>query len=84
VALKPQPESPFKTVSEVAEYLRLSVSKIYEMKDSGEIGHYRIGGKIVISEEQLQRYLEATKQERGKVSATRQPPRPRLRHIKLA
>lgn len=52
-------------VSEIAERLSLSQSKIYELVESGALPHHKIGGSIRVSEEQLARYLDSTRRERG-------------------
>lgn len=44
--------------------LTVSQSKVYELVDVGELSHHRMGGSIRISDEQIQEYLESTKQER--------------------
>jgi excisionase family DNA binding protein len=73
------------TVKEVAAKLRLSLSKTYALLDSGMLGYYQLDGSKRVSEDQLQRFLEASeKRERGHISPDRrQQPRPRLSHIKL-
>ena len=50
-------------VSEVSQRLRISNSKVYELVESGALPHYRIGGAIRVSEEQLSAYLEKCKRE---------------------
>lgn len=73
--------TPMLKVSQVAERLNLSSSKIYEMVESGTLGHHRLGGAIRFSEEQIGAFLEETKRERG--TATLQKARnlrPRLKH----
>lgn len=50
------------TVPEVAERLRVAVSTVYALVESGKLGAFRIGpndGAIRVSEEQLQVYLDA-------------------------
>ena len=50
------------TVPEVAERLRVAVSTVYALVESGKLGAFRIGpndGAIRVSEEQLEAYLEA-------------------------
>jgi excisionase family DNA binding protein len=50
------------TVPEVAERLRVAVSTVYALVESGKLGAFRIGpndGAIRVSEEQLQAYLDA-------------------------
>ena len=71
-------------VKRVAELLSLSQSKIYELVESGDLPHHKIGGAIRVSEEQLAAFLEKTKREREEpIPAKRKPPRPQLRHVTL-
>jgi len=72
------------TVKQVAERLNLSVSKIYEMVEIGELPHHRFGGAIRVSEEQIGEYMDRTKRERRSATPPRVTgPRPRLKNIKL-
>lgn len=68
-------------VAEVAERLRLSQSKVYELIDQQRLGHHRMDGAIRVSEAQLQAYLDDTRREpeHRKVPASR----PRLKHLRL-
>lgn len=66
-------------VKTVAERLNLSESKVYELIESGNLAHHRIGGAIRVSEEQLQGFLEKTKREREESPPRPSPPRPRRR-----
>jgi len=53
--------SDMMTVGELAGRLAVSRSKVYALIEAGTIGHYRIGGSIRVSEEQLTAYLESCK-----------------------
>jgi excisionase family DNA binding protein len=69
-------------VSEVANRLRLSQSKIYELVERGALPHYRIEGSIRVSEEQLSQFL--AERERGPaLLEKKRSPCPKLRHITL-
>ncbi len=71
-------------VSQVANRLNLSVSKVYQLIDSGQLLHHRLDGSIRVSEEQLTGYLKKTKRGRSAPSSPKpKSPRPRLRHITL-
>jgi excisionase family DNA binding protein len=51
------------TVQEAAKRLGVSVSLVYELCSRGRITHHRLGvrkGRIRITEEALQRYLDST------------------------
>lgn len=50
------------TVLEVATRLRIAVSTVYALVESGKLGAFRIGphdGAIRVSDDQLQTYLDA-------------------------
>jgi excisionase family DNA binding protein len=72
-------------VKTVAERLSLSISKVYELIEKGQLGHYRLGGAIRVSETQLKDYLDGkeVKPERRAQPAKRKPPRSQLRHIRV-
>ena len=66
-------------VEDVCELLKISRSKVYEMK--GKIGYYKIGGSVRFLEDDVLRYIEACK-----VNGNAKPCRvnPRLRHLHLS
>ena len=68
-------------VAEVAQRLRLSQSKVYELIDQEKLGHHRMDGVIRVREAQVQAYLDDTRRE----PARRKQPasRPRLKHLNL-
>ncbi len=55
-----QPE--FLSVKEVAEQLRLSVRKVYELTSSGDLPSYKIAGSVRIAQADFDAYLESCKQ----------------------
>ena len=61
------------TVAELARKLKLSKSKIYELKD--KIGWYRVGGSVRFTEADVQAYLDSCRVENGrpKQRATHRP-----------
>lgn len=69
------------TVKQVATRLTLSLSKTYQLLDSGQLEHHRMGTAIRISEEQLDAYLEKTIW--GRTAQVVRHPHPRLKHLKL-
>lgn len=64
----------FYTVPEVAKMVRLTADHIYRVTKSGELGTYKIGRKVLISQEQLERWLttkrQYTKLERTEIAET--------------
>jgi len=65
------------TVAEVAYMLKLSRSKVYELKE--DIGCYKLGGAVRFRTEDVLRYLDERKV--GGNGHRKPAPRPRLRHI---
>jgi excisionase family DNA binding protein len=53
-------------VSQVANRLNCSVSTVYTLIETGQLGHHRCPG-VRVSEEQLAAYLEGTCRENGSV-----------------
>jgi excisionase family DNA binding protein len=53
----PMTENIF-TIPEVAEYLKLSKSKVYMLVQQGKIPHVRIGRNVRIRETDLKKWLE--------------------------
>lgn len=75
------------TVAEVAQRLKIGVSTVYVLINSGQLLHHRIGarrGAIRISEDDLAAYLAnchaATRDASSPVSPT---PMRKLKHLKL-
>ena len=68
------------TVIELAEMLKLSKSKVYELAGI-EIPVVRIGGAVRFVEEDVRNYIASCKEIRGE--GTKRVPRPKLKHIKL-
>jgi excisionase family DNA binding protein len=46
------------TIPEVAEYLKISKSKVYALVQQGKIPHVRIGRNVRIRETDLKRWIE--------------------------
>jgi excisionase family DNA binding protein len=70
------------TVKVVAERLALSVSKVYQLIEVGDLAHYRLGGAIRVSDEQLTEYLQGTERKPGRPQS-KPGSRPRLKHLTL-
>jgi excisionase family DNA binding protein len=67
------------TVEQVAGMLQLSTSKVYQLKE--KIGHYKVGGSVRFSEEDVYAYLGTCKVNGEK--ARKPAPRPRLKHLQV-
>ncbi len=70
------------TVAQAAQRIGISASKVYQLVASRQIGHYRIGGKIVFSEADIATYLENCRV--GPVSPASPSPRMRVKLKHLA
>jgi excisionase family DNA binding protein len=53
-----QLEDPILTIPEVARYLKVSKSKIYNLVSKKEIPHLKIGRNVRIRQTDLQRWME--------------------------
>ena len=78
----------FLTVEEVAEQLRLSPSRVYELIHNRALGHHRMGsarGAIRVAETDLQAFLADSHVERESVipSTPQRPRKSTLKHVKL-
>lgn len=51
-------EDPVLTIPEVARYLKISKSKIYDLVSRKEIPHLKIGRNVRIRQADLQRWME--------------------------
>ena len=70
-------------VSQVAALLNCSVATVYQLIETGRLGHHRCPG-VRVSDEQLQAYLESTKRgPQERTAARRRPAQQTLKHIKL-
>ena len=73
------------TVRDVANTLNVSASCVYQLIESGNLPHHRIGvgrGAIRMSEADLNEYLSSCHREKMS-EAPRRAPRVTLKHLKL-
>ncbi len=74
------------TVKDIADRLKVSVSCVYQLIESGRLAHHRIGlgrGAIRVSESDLSDFLASNREEPTGGRERARLPRPRLRHIKV-
>ncbi len=91
VMSSPESDSPAKllTVAVVAQRLVVSQSLVYQLIESGRLGHHRIGtgrGTIRVSESDLESYLSECHADAQEISDAQPKPRPRkarLKHIRI-
>lgn len=67
------------TVKEASEILKIGTSSLYSLLSKGELQHYKFGGAIRISEEQIEAYLTSCVVERGEERAAKASPP--LKHL---
>jgi len=78
--------TPLLTIAEVAEWLRVSRTTVYQLVDSGVLVAHRIGagrGALRVSEDDLEDYLARVRQEKPTAASAPKPPARRLRHLRL-
>lgn len=64
--------------------LNVSAGCVYQLIDSGKLAHHRIGvgrGAIRIDQQDVQSFLDDTRNEKRDETTTRRPPRHRLKHV---
>lgn len=74
------------TVPQVAARMAVSPSLVYQLIESGKLGHHRIGngrGTIRVSQNDLEAYLSASHSGVEPLQPTVRRPRKRLKHIRL-
>jgi excisionase family DNA binding protein len=71
------------SVAEAAKKIGISASKLYQLVAARDISHYRVGGKIVFSESDVDAYLASCRvgAVTPMVAAPRMPVR--LKHLNL-
>jgi excisionase family DNA binding protein len=82
---KPDQPNRLMTVADVAGWLSVSNSLVYQLVESGKLPIYRIGnrrGAIRFRPEDIEAYLKACRSENAPPKATRKI-RPRLKHIRV-
>jgi len=73
------------TVTDVADWLSVSASLVYQIVESGKLPVYRIGngrGAIRFRPEDVETYLNACRSEKLPSASTRKA-RPRLKHLRF-
>lgn len=72
------------TVREAAKRLGVSSSKMYQLASARRIAFYRIDGKIVFAEADVEAFLQSCRVGAVAPVATAPRVRPTLKHIKLS
>lgn len=72
------------TVTEVANWLNVSTSLIYQMVDAGNLVTYRIGNRAIrFRREDIESYLEAGRSKNHQPQSNEKKVFPKLRHLDL-
>lgn len=74
------------TVTDVAQWLSVSSSLVYQLVESGKLPVYRIGngrGAIRFQTHDINQYIESCRSESSQPPSSRRKLRPNLRHIQL-
>ena len=72
------------TVGEAAKKIGVSCSKLYQLVAARQIAHYRVGGKIIFSEDDITAFLVCCRVSATPTASILQPPRLKLKHINLS
>jgi excisionase family DNA binding protein len=71
-------------IGEAAKKIGISASKLYQLVAARQIAHYRVGGKIILSEEDVASFLAGCRVSAVPADNIPQPPRLKLKHIRLS
>jgi excisionase family DNA binding protein len=71
------------TVAETAKRIGISASKLYQLAAARRIGHYRVGGKIVFSDDDVATFMQSCRVGTATPDIPALRTRPRLRHLNL-
>jgi len=71
------------TVAEAAKKIGVSCSKLYQLVAARAVAHYRIGGKIVFSDQDIDAYLASCRVGAVTAAVTAPRMRPKLKHVSL-
>lgn len=71
------------TVPETAKKIGISSSKLYQLASARAISHYRIGGKIVFSDQDVDTYLASCRVRAITPTLTAPRMHPKLKHLTL-
>jgi excisionase family DNA binding protein len=72
------------TISQASKRIGISPSKLYQLVGARRIGHYRVGGKIIFSENDITSFLAGCHVSAIPAENIPQPPRLKLKHIRLS
>lgn len=72
------------TVSEAAKRIGISASKLYQLVAARAICHYRIGGKILFSDADIDAFLASCRVGAAAPLATAPRGQIKLKHLKLS
>jgi excisionase family DNA binding protein len=70
-------------VREAAKKIGLSPSKLYQLLAARQIAHYRVGGKIILTDADIAAFLTGCHVSATPADHIPQPPRLKLKHISL-
>lgn len=74
------------TVRDVAKYLNVSPSCVYQLIETGKLPHHRIGtgrGAIRVRQDDLDTYLASCRMEQIQPDKPRRAARQKLKHLKV-
>jgi excisionase family DNA binding protein len=72
------------TIMQAARKIGISASKLYQLVAARQIAHYRVGGKIIFSEDDIASFLAGCRVSATPAANITQPPRLKLKHITLS
>jgi excisionase family DNA binding protein len=71
------------TVREASRRIGISASKLYQLVAARKIGHYRVGGKLIFSDDDVATFLASCRVGVAVTPIAIHRTRPRLKHLRL-
>ena len=71
-------------ITEAAKKIGISTSMLYQMVAKRQIAFYRVGGRIIFSEDDITSFLAGCRVSATPADNIPQPPRLKLKHIRLS
>jgi excisionase family DNA binding protein len=72
------------TVNQAAKKIGVSASKLYQLVSARKIAHYRVGGKIVFSDDDIAAFLAGCRVPVSVTTVNPPPAKLRLKHLSLS
>ena len=72
------------TITEASKHIGVSPSTLYQLVAARKIAHFRVGGKIILHEDDIDAFMAGCHVAVSSIQSTIQTPRLKLKHINLS